>query len=256
MQLSRMIECTNLTFIGTFTVNLIRSLVFEEPIICTSNTMLLSLQSLANLAAKDMPVAGYAALLDDLLNHSALSIVVRNHAKEGKETEALLRENLAIQFKEWVQIYSHPGTSDLIQRRFINQCLGQGLLKYDSVTPLFFRVCVEICERGYEKNSNSSEETGYEAVDAFARMIILLIQCHSDPTGVDHNHVKLNLTAKILSIIVLVLVHSHEKNQQLFNQKPYFRLFSSFLNNLKANRESIEPIYIQILSAIRYALLM
>lgn len=131
----------------------------------------------------------------------------------------------------------------------------QGILKAEAISPLFFRVCTEICIESYVKAKAAPglpPAMSFQAVDAFARLIVLLVRYHVDPSGTDHNHARLNLTAKILSIIVLVLVHSHEQQRTQFNQRPFFRLFSTLLNDLNMFERDLQPIYIQILSAVRY----
>jgi len=119
---------------------------------------------------------------------------------------------------------------------------------------MFFRVCTELSVESFIKQKSNPAAPpllAYQAVDAFARLIVLLIRYYADPNGVNTNVGKLNLTTKVLSIIVLVLVHSHEQRKSLFNQKPFFRLFSSLLNDLNTYEPHLQPIYFQILSAMR-----
>jgi CCR4-NOT transcription complex subunit 1 len=123
------------------------------------------------------------------------------------------------------------------------------------VSSLFFRICTELSVESYLKikaSSGSSNLTAFQAVDAFARLIVLLVRYYSEPAGLNSNMAKLNLTTKILSIIVLVLVHSHEQSRNLFNQRPFFRLFSTLLNDLNVYDEHLQPLNFQILSAIRF----
>ncbi|KAJ3175056.1 hypothetical protein HDU87_006452 [Geranomyces variabilis] len=177
----------------------------------------------------------------------------------GENETATLREHLAAVFHDWVRTFYHPGSNERTHAAFIQQLQQQGILRAEAISPLFFRVCTEICIDAYAKSRGAappgalppppSSLPPFQAVDAFARLVVLLVRYHVDPAGVDDNHAKLNLTAKILSIIVLVLVHAHERQREQFNQRPFFRLFSTLLNDLSLY-EDLQPIYIQILSAM------
>ncbi len=125
------------------------------------------------------------------------------------------------------------------------------------MSSLFFRVCIEISVERYVKlkgNAAVPPMLAYQAVDAYARLIVLLIRTFNDPNpNVNASAARLNLTTKILSIIVLVLVHMHEQQRHTFNQKPFFRLFATLLHDLHINEMQLQSIYFQILSAMRYA---
>ena len=57
---------------------------------------------------------------------------------------------------------------------------------------------------------------------------------------------------KILSIVVLVLAKMHEEQGPEFQQKPFFRFFSSLLNDLHAIEATIGNVYFNLLLAVRY----
>lgn len=105
-----------------------------------------------------------------------------------------------------------------------------------------------------QKNNHTSPAIAYQAIDAFSKLIVLLVKYHSDSEGVNHNVAKINYLSKILSIIVLVLAQAHEQRRQQFNQKPFFRLFSSLLNDLNTYEQQLQPIYFQILTSLRYVI--
>lgn len=127
--------------------------------------------------------------------------------------------------------------------------------KNEAIAPLFFRDCIELSVESYVTsiNEESSAANAYNVVDALARLIVLLIVHHKDSGGEDDNNARVILTTKVLSIIVLVLVHAHEQVKTAFNQKPYMRLFSTLLNDLHLFQEPLSDIYIQILSAMRFS---
>ncbi len=77
-----------------------------------------------------------------------------------------------------------------------------------------------------------------------------MIKYHADPTGANNEQAKVHYLTKILSIVVLVLAQSHEELGIHFQQKPFFRLFSSLLHDLHATESSLGPAYVQTLLAI------
>jgi CCR4-NOT transcription complex subunit 1 len=89
----------------------------------------------------------------------------------------------------------------------------------------------------------------FHAIDAYARLIVLLIRQYTEGSG-NQAAVKVNLAKKILSVIMLVLVNSHETDRVNFNQRPLFRLFSSLFNDLNMYRKELGPIYFSILCGI------
>ena len=157
-------------------------------------------------------------------------------------------------FTEWVRMFHHPASNEKAHVQFIMQLHQQGILKGEDISSMFFRVCTEISVETYLKHKNvpgAPQMVAYQAVDAFARLIALLVRYYNDATpSANANIAKLNLTTKILSIIVLVLVHSHERRREIFNQKAFFRLFSTLLNDLSSYEPHLQPIYFQILSAM------
>lgn len=103
----------------------------------------------------------------------------------------------------------------------------------------------------------SGPNTGnpYQAIDSFARLIAQLIRKHpgsergSLSAGAD-------FAIKIFSVIVLVLVHSQELNPNDFDQKPFLRIFSSVLNDLKPLEMENPTVYIQVLCSLRYLIIL
>lgn len=118
---------------------------------------------------------------------------------------------------------------------------------------MFFRICTETCVDLFLKNKPlpaTVPTASYEPIDAFSKLIVLLVKNQTDPTNVNNNTAKITQLSKILSIIVLVLAQQHEQRRHQFNQKPFLRLFSSLLNDFNSYEHHFQPIYFQILSAL------
>lgn len=92
----------------------------------------------------------------------------------------------------------------------------------------------------------------FQALDAMSRLIVYIIKYHGDASGVNNDQAKVHYLTKILSIFVLVLANTHEEQGASFQQKPFFRFFSSLLNDLHLIETSLGTAYFQLLLAIGY----
>lgn len=140
---------------------------------------------------------------------------------------------------------------------FVVQLQNQGILKGEEISSLFFRVCAEVSVDSYIKHKavGGTPATGiFQPVDAFAKLIVFMIKYHADPAGVDNDKAKVHYMTKVLSIVVLVLAQSHEQLGVHFQQKPFFRFFSSLLSNLAGIENVLGSAYGRILIALSHSL--
>jgi CCR4-NOT transcription complex subunit 1 len=166
-----------------------------------------------------------------------------------------VREQLTYCFAEWVRLYQHSFTVEKSFVDFVVQLQNQGILKGEEISSLFFRVCAEVSVESYIKHKavGGTPATGiFQPVDAFAKLIVFMIKYHADPTGANNDKAKVHYMTKVLSIVVLVLAQSHEELGPNFQQKPFFRFFSSLLSNLHAIESHLGSAYYQILVALRF----
>lgn len=164
-----------------------------------------------------------------------------------------LREQLAYCFAEWARLFQHSPNPEKSFIDYVTQLQTQGILKGEDISSMFFRVCTEVSVDSYikQKAVGGSAAMGiFSPIDAFSRLIVLMIKYHADPTGVNNEQAKVHYLTKILSIVVLVLAQSHEELGVHFQQKPFFRLFSSLLHDLHATESSLGDAYTQTLLAI------
>jgi CCR4-NOT transcription complex subunit 1 len=195
-------------------------------------------------------------LLDDLRGvrsqpSQAASDTTVTRQPSTKPDNAQLREKLFIWFQQWVNIYQRSSTPEKSFVPFINQLTKQGILKMEDLSSFFFRVCAESSVNSYNK-CIAAGEFGYafQALDAMSRLIVYIIKYHGDASGVNNDQAKVHYLTKILSIIVLVLANMHEEQGAGFQQKPFFRFFSSLLNDLNAIESNLGPAYFDLLLAI------
>lgn len=177
---------------------------------------------------------------------------VTRQASTKPETEQL-REKLYIWFQQWVNIFQRSHSPEKSFVPFINSLTKQGILKAEDVSSFFFRVCAESSVNSYVKSVNAGDQTyAFHALDAMSRLIVYIIKYHGDATGVNNDQAKVHYLTKILTILVLVLANMHEEQGPAFQQKPFFRFFSSLLNDLHAIESSLGPAYFQLLLAVGY----
>ncbi|KAJ3092021.1 hypothetical protein HK102_011503 [Quaeritorhiza haematococci] len=250
MQLARLMEIGRMPVVE-FTAKLIRKCLLEDPPSATQNDFFNSVEVLTKLVQRGKAPEIVVHVLEDLRKRTAL-VPLKDFANKEAETSGL-REQLAVLFTEWVRMYHHPASNEKAHIAHVTQLQQQGILQGEDISSLFFRVCTELSVESYIKHKatpGAPQAMSFQAADAFARLIVLLVKNYNDPAAANINIAKINLYTKILSIIVLVLVHSHEQRRQHFNQRPFFRLFSSLLNDLHTFEQHLQPIYFQTLSAI------
>lgn len=170
--------------------------------------------------------------------------------KWDMESAQPLREQLAYCFAEWVRLYQQSPNAEKSFIDFVRELQNQGILKGEEISSMFFRVCTEVGVDSYikQKAVGGDIESGiFQPVDAFSKLIVLMIKYHA---GVHNEQAKVHYLTKILSIVVLVFAQSHEELGPHFQQKPFFRLFSSLLYDLNAAQASLGNTYFQSLLAI------
>ena len=106
---------------------------------------------------------------------------------------------------------------------------------------------------GYHKSiASGSDENAFQSLDACSRLIVYIIKYHGDASGVNNDQAKVHYLTKILSIFVLVLASLHEEQGVDFQQKPFFRFFSSLINDLHYMEANFGTAYLNLMIAIRY----
>ncbi|KAG8755159.1 hypothetical protein FRC14_004305 [Serendipita sp. 396] len=147
-------------------------------------------------------------------------------------------------FDRWVRIFQGP-SADRDFLIFANELEAGRVLKSDETTAMFFRVCMEASVNRYiQVSKRGSTINPYLYVDAFSRLIILMIKHNGEAMDKEHN------LKRVLTIVLLVLSHQHEEFGPRFHQKPFFRFFSSLLSDLQSFEESSQSSYFPMLMNI------
>ncbi|KAJ5918931.1 CCR4-Not complex component N.t1.c1 C-terminal [Penicillium verhagenii] len=141
------------------------------------------------------------------------------------------RDQMEYIFSEWIGIYKATGATDRIYHSFLQDIHNRQVMNNPEDSALFFRLSIEISVGMYDhesQNPHGSLDEAFLYIDALAKLVILLVKFQGEHAGA----VKANKPAyfsSILSSLVLVLNHHQVMRGEAFNQRVFFRLFSTIL---------------------------
>lgn len=126
-------------------------------------------------------------------------------------------------FTEWIRLLQHEPKNEKLHIVFIHQMVKSGILNKPESMTLFFRNAVEISVAFFKESDPVSDV--FLSTDALSKLIVKLLILQQESEISRSNYFKL-----ILSIISLVFANDHENSQSEFNERPYFRIFSTLLS--------------------------
>ncbi|KAL4915304.1 CCR4-Not complex component, Not1-domain-containing protein [Aspergillus aurantiobrunneus] len=141
------------------------------------------------------------------------------------------RDQMEYIFTEWIGIYKAPGAVDRTYYSFLKDMHQRQVMANQEDSALFFRLSIDISVAMFEQesqNPSGSLDEAFLYIDALAKLAILLVKFQGEGTG----PVKTSKSAyfnSILSVLVLVLNHHQVMRGEAFNQRVFYRLFSSIL---------------------------
>jgi len=236
MQLARVIENSKKDNIIEFAADLIKKVLFDEPSIAQYKDYINTIRVFGFISQPSDKIK-------DLLKDINLSIY--KPIEEIDKNSYPIDEKFKLYFTEWIKLYKSQLTSEKSQAEYIIQLHEKNELRNENNSSLFFRICTEYCI----SLDPETKSVNVDAINAYARLIVLYIRYSIDPNDPNDTSNK-DIITRILSVIVLVLVNTHEKHQKDFNQTPFFRLFSSLLEDLHRYEKYLEPVNHQIFSAM------
>ncbi|EKM82840.1 hypothetical protein AGABI1DRAFT_97790 [Agaricus bisporus var. burnettii JB137-S8] len=237
----------------TYAAGLIRECLTADPPVASQHQFPYTIDVLDQISKAGKANEDVNRLLDDLRGvrrTPAVVDVIPRQPSANAETEQL-RDKLYVWFQQWVNIFQRSHSPEKSFVPFITQLTKQGILKVEDMSSLFFRVCAEASVNSYVKCVASNDFAyAFQALDAMSRLIVYIIKYHGDASGVNNDQAKVHYLTKILSIFVLVLANLHEEQGAAFQQKPFFRFFSSLVNDLHSIENHLGPVYFHLLVAI------
>lgn len=233
-QLAKLIQRDMRPIVMEFTAKLIRECISGEQAFASRSDFPHSLDALARAAQQGKAPEEAASLLEEFQGvargGSNSSTPARSSSAYSNTQLVLLSERLAVHFDDWVRIFQRSSSSEKAFANYVMQLTNEGILKGEDISSFFFRICTETSVEQWSKYTAAGDySSAYQPIDALSRLIVLMIKYNGDATDIP---AKVHYLTKILSIVVLVLAQAHEASTEFPQQKPFFRFFSSLLNDI------------------------
>ncbi|KAJ4501745.1 Not1-domain-containing protein [Lentinula lateritia] len=236
-----------------FISGLIRECLSSDPPVASQAQFKYCIEMLTNTIQEGNATDQVSKLLDDLrgVRRPPMAALPDSRQPSTKPGIENMREKLLGWFQQWINIYQRSHSPEKNFVPFITQLTKAGIVKEDDTSSLFFRVCAEASVNSYLKSVAAGEyDYAFQALDAMSRLIVYMIKYHGDPSGGNVDQAKVHYLSKILSIFVLVVANFHEEQGVAFQQKPFFRFFSSLINDLHSMEVHLGTAYFQLLFCI------
>ncbi len=236
-----------------FTAELIRESILSDTPLVSRNQFGHALEALVRATTSRRGTPVVERLLEDLQARSGLrsapisersgTAVSPRPASMPPPIDVALRETLTVYFTEWVRLFTSPMPVEASFVPFVNRLQKQGILRGEEVSSAFYRNSIALALDIYAKHAPSGSPQMFHGVDALSKLIALLLKNYADTHGVSSDSAKTLYFAKIFTIAALSLVHDHEEMGANFEQRPYYRFFSSLLSDLQCIQSSFPTAY-------------
>ncbi|ORZ39473.1 CCR4-Not complex component, Not1-domain-containing protein [Catenaria anguillulae PL171] len=215
-------------------------------------------------------------------NDGAMSSPMTNGAGANGDVsemdrQLLVRDRLTYLFTEWVKVTLSPSPTEQLFESAVRELQRSLVFTSENECCLFIRLSLEHSINVWFEavKANAAPAIASQAIDAFAKLIVMLTKYHdeaiapapglivpatlgetADPELVDGEidtpavRARLAMFKKMYAIVVLSVTAAHEVEKRAFNQRPYFRLFSSLMYELNWQETAFQPISLIMLKAI------
>ncbi|KFZ20466.1 hypothetical protein V501_00106 [Pseudogymnoascus sp. VKM F-4519 (FW-2642)] len=141
------------------------------------------------------------------------------------------KDQMGYVFEEWVNLSNSAGATDSTTNNFIEQLHNKQIVTDQENTCLFLRICIDASVDRFDHHfqNNGLANDAYLPIDALAKLVVRLVKRSGERPG-EVQRDKVAYFEAILSLILLVLNHHHVMRGEGFNQKVFFRLFSTMLH--------------------------
>ena len=167
----------------------------------------------------------------EILSKLRAAGVPEDHSHDQGEPLLIKQHQMQYIFTEWLAMCNHPEAMDGMSVAFITQLHQRQLLNSQEDMVLFLRLCIDSAVDVFEQeemNLTTDPNDAYFTVDVLARLVVLLVTNKGETNGAVKGS-KPSYMRSILSLIILVLNNHHVVRGDQFNQRMFFRLFSSIL---------------------------
>lgn len=189
----------------------------------------------------------------EMNNERAFTLPLKKPILKGDSELMDIHSGMAQIFMNWIAIYYHPYSNETSHKYFIESLYSNIPPSGINIMSLFTSCAhLSIDSEKFLRFSPAefSHLSNYQIVDAYARLIVLLIrydyfkQCKMPP----HQY-NIDLFTNALASVVMSASSIHKLEEARFKQRPILRLFSSLLNDLATFTENL-PIYPSLLATI------
>jgi CCR4-NOT transcription complex subunit 1 len=204
-----------------FFASLVDELLLPDPPLAFRAEFSQSIGALADWILEDPDFDAGKQLLSKLLSQS------------NPETEEPTKtDQLEYMFTEWVKLVESDASEKLVAA-FIDQIHQYGILRNKEETMSFLRICINLAVARYELEfvrpyGKGNLENAYMSTDALAKLIVALVTYQGEASDAVKES-KATALEGLLSLVILEMNHHHRDRAENFNQKVFFRLFSTIL---------------------------
>jgi CCR4-NOT transcription complex subunit 1 len=152
-------------------------------------------------------------------------------------------------FDEWVNIYvRHPKIPEKLVFQFLTAFEQEGMMKSSLSIDAFFGVLTPACLA-----AAASKDAPFEFIDSLSKLVVVLVDVMrpSISTGKLSGSV---ILSSFLNILTDLIIRNSETQGEGFDQKPYFRLYSSLIQDLCVSDDPSHPVEIDDLLTFSSAL--
>ncbi|KAL8994310.1 MAG: hypothetical protein Q9169_005683 [Polycauliona sp. 2 TL-2023] len=198
-------------------------LLHDQPVILRAD-FASSLCELGHWLAEDADLELAADLVQRLRDWGAPEVV----PFEPDERSSIKEYQLVYTFREWLTLCDHPSSTEKILGTFISQLHQKQILNSPEDMGVFLRICIDLAVNHHENEESLGSSDAYSTIDALAKFVVLLVKHQGEADGAVKAS-KSSYMDSLLSLIILVLNNHHVMRGEQFNQRVFFRLFSSIL---------------------------
>lgn len=227
MVLSRLIAQKNVNALELLDNLMNRVLLNEEPSALRSDFSG-SLEAMSQWLAEDGDVAP-ALQINRKLRDAGIPEVFSPFLSDQARSK---RDQMEYIFSEWIGVYKAPGANERTYLSFLQDMHNRQVLNTQEDAALFFRLSIDISVAIFDHElqipDGGSLDEAIMYIDALAKLVILLVKYQGESVGA----VKTSKAAyfnSILATLVLILNNHQVMRGEGFNQRAFFRLFSSIL---------------------------
>ncbi|KAJ5493253.1 hypothetical protein N7539_001999 [Penicillium diatomitis] len=207
--------------------NLMSRLLFNDEPTALRSDFAGSLEAISQWLAEDGNVAPALDIVRKLRDAGIPEVVTPLLTDQARSK----RDQMEYIFSEWIGVYRGSNASERTYLSFLQDMHNRQVMNTQEDSVLFFRLSIDISVVMFEnesQNPNGSLDEAFLYIDALAKLVVLLIKYQGEATGAVRAD-KPSYFNSILSALILVLNNHHVMRGEGFNQRVFFRLFSTIL---------------------------